>query len=166
MPYTFSARSKNNLTGVHPHLVAIAERAISLTTQDFVVIEGVRSREQCMINYGKGRTAAQCTAKGIPASYANPSHAKVTWLNNPFNSKHCKQADGTGHAIDIVPYPVDWSNLSKFDAIAKAMFEAQKQLIDEGAIPQDTNLRWGADWDNDGKLRERGESDSPHFEIL
>lgn len=166
MPYTFSTRSKNNLQGVHPHLVAIATRAINITSQDFIVIHGVRSREECMVNYGKGRTAAQCAAKGIPASYARPKERKVTWLNNPFASKHCKQKDGYGHAIDICPHPVDWSDIKKFDAIAKAMFEAEKQLIAEGVIPKNTNLRWGADWDKDGKPRERGESDSPHFEIL
>ena len=49
-----------------------------------MVLEGVRSREQCMVNYGKGRTVAQCTAKGIPAKYAQPKLNKVTWLNNPF----------------------------------------------------------------------------------
>ena len=26
-------------------------------------------------------------------------------------------------------------------------------------------LRWGADWDQDGKPRERGETDSPHWEL-
>lgn len=166
MTYVLSKRSLNNLNGVHPSLVAIVERAITLTNQDFMVIEGVRSREQCMINYGKGRTPAQCTAKGIPVKYANPAHAKVTWLKNPFNSKHCKQKDGYGHAIDICPYPVDWSDTKKFDVIAQAMFEAEKQLVSEGVIPKGTNLRWGADWDKDGKPRERGESDSPHFEIL
>ena len=45
------------------------------------------------------------------------------------------------------------------------MLEAQKQLKAEGKIPTNTTMRWGADWDNDGKPRERGESDSPHFEI-
>lgn len=157
MAYNLSSRSLNNLQGVHPNLAKVVKRAIELTTQDFVVIEGVRSREQCMINYGKGRTAAQCLAKGIPAKYANPKAAKVTWLSNPFNSKHCKQKDGYGHAVDICPYPVDWSDVKKFDVIAKAMFAAAKEL--------GVNIRWGADWDKDGKPRERGESDSPHFEI-
>lgn len=157
MAYNLSSRSLNNLQGVHPSLAKVVKRAIELTTQDFVVIEGVRSREQCMINYGKGRTAAQCLAKGIPAKYANPKAAKVTWLSNPFNSKHCKQKDGYGHAVDICPYPVDWSDVKKFDVIAKAMFAAAKEL--------GVNIRWGADWDKDGKPRERGESDSPHFEI-
>lgn len=157
MAYNLSSRSLNNLQGVHPNLAKVVKRAIELTTQDFVVIEGVRSREQCMINYGKGRTAAQCLAKGIPAKYANPKAAKVTWLSNPFASKHCPQKDGYGHAVDICPYPVDWSDVKKFDAIAKAMFAAAKEL--------GVNIRWGADWDKDGKPRERGESDSPHFEI-
>ena len=157
MAYNLSSRSLNNLQGVHPNLAKVVKRAIELTTQDFVVIEGVRSREQCMINYGKGRTAAQCLAKGIPAKYANPKAAKVTWLSNPFNSKHCKQKDGYGHAVDICPHPVDWSDVKKFDAIAKAMFAAAKEL--------GVHIRWGADWDKDGKPRERGESDSPHFEI-
>lgn len=165
MAYLFSERSKQRLQGVHPHLVAIATLAIAISEQDFLVVEGVRSREQCKINYGKGRTAEQCIAKGIEAHYANPAVAKVTWLANPFNSKHCTQSDGYGRAIDLCPYPVDWSNLSKFDKIAEAMFEAQKQLKAEGKIPQSVNLRWGADWDGDGKVRERGESDSPHFEI-
>jgi peptidoglycan L-alanyl-D-glutamate endopeptidase CwlK len=26
-------------------------------------------------------------------------------------------------------------------------------------------LRWGADWNRNGNPRERGESDSPHFEL-
>lgn len=160
MSYILSNRSLNNLKGVHNDLAKIVHRAIAITEQDFVVIEGVRSREQCMINYGKGRTVAQLSAKNIPAKYARPNDSKVTWLKNPFASKHCD-----GLAVDICPYPVDWSDLKKFDKIAKAMFEAEKQLKTEGQISQNTNLRWGADWDNDGNKRERGESDSPHFEI-
>ena len=152
MSYQLSKRSLDRLHGVDPKLVAVVKRAIELSPVDFMVLEGVRTREQCMINYGKGRTAAQCQAKGVPAKYAKPSAAKVTWLNNPFASKHV-----SGKAVDLVPYPVDWNNLRKFDQIAKAMLSAAKEL----GVP----VRWGADWDGDGKPRERGESDSPHFEI-
>lgn len=152
MSYQLSQRSLDRLHGVDQKLVAVVKRAIELSNQDFMVLEGVRTREQCMINYGKGRTASQCVAKGVPAKYAKPSAAKVTWLNNPFASKHV-----SGKAVDLVPYPVDWNDLKKFDAIAKAMLQAAKEL----GVP----VRWGADWDGDGKPRERGESDSPHFEI-
>mgnify|MGYP001941353691 FL=1 len=152
MSYQLSKRSLSRLAGVDDKLVAVVKRAIEISDVDFMVLEGVRSKEQCMINYGKGRTAAQCSAKGVPAKYANPSAAKVTWLNNPFASKHCE-----GKAVDLVPYPVDWNDLKKFDLIAQAMLQAAKEL----GVP----VRWGADWNNNGKPRERGESDSPHFEI-
>ena len=152
MSYQLSKRSLSRLAGVDDKLVAVVKRAIEISDVDFMVLEGVRSKEQCMINYGKGRTAAQVQAKGVPAKYAKPSVAKVTWLNNPFASKHVN-----GKAVDLVPYPVNWNDLKKFDQIAKAMLQAAKEL----GVP----VRWGADWDNDGKPRERGESDSPHFEI-
>lgn len=157
MTYKLGKASLQNLQDVHPDLVKVVKRAIQLTTHDFKVLEGVRSKEQCYINYGKGRTAAEIQAKGVPEKYAKPKAAKVTWLKNPLNSMHCIQPDGFGHAVDLVPYPIDWNDLKKFDAIAKAMLQAAKEL--------DVQLRWGADWDADGKLRERGETDSPHFEI-
>ena len=152
MAFNLSQKSLDKMNGVDERLQRVVKRAIQLTKQDFMVLEGVRTKEQCMINYGKGRTIAQCVAKGVPAQYANPNAAKVTWLNDPFASKHV-----SGKAVDLVPYPVDWNDLKKFDAIAQAMLQAAKELN----VP----IRWGADWDNDGKPRERGESDSPHFEI-
>ena len=152
MAFNLSQKSLDKLVGVDERLQRVVKRAIQLSKQDFMVLEGVRTRQQCMVNYGKGRTIAQCVAKGVPAQYANPKAAKVTWLNNPFASKHVN-----GKAVDLVPYPVDWNDLKKFDVIAQAMLQASKEL----SIP----IRWGADWDNDGKPRERGESDSPHFEI-
>ena len=152
MSFNLSKRSLDSLVGVDEHLQRVVKQAIQLSKQDFMVLEGVRTRKQCMINYGKGRTIAQCVAKGVPAQYANPKAAKVTWLNDPFASKHV-----TGNAVDLVPYPVDWNDLKKFDAIAQAMLQAAKEL----GVP----VRWGADWDSDGKPRERGESDSPHFEL-
>ena len=152
MTFNLSQKSLDRLVGVDERLQRVVKRAIELSKQDFMVLEGVRTRQQCMTNYGKGRTIAQCVAKGVPAQYANPNAAKVTWLNNPFASKHV-----SGKAVDLVPYPVDWNDLKKFDVIAQAMLQASKEL----SIP----IRWGADWDNDDKLREKGESDSPHFEI-
>ncbi len=155
--FVLGTRSRNNLVGVNPRLIMVVERAIKISKQDFLVLEGVRSKEKCWENWGKGRTAAECIAKGVPTKYAKPAESKVTWLNNPLASKHCLQADGTGHAVDLVPWPIDWSTLSKFDEIAQAMMQAAKEL--------NVSIRWGADWDRDGKPRERGEADSPHFEL-
>ena len=141
--YKLSERSLNSLKGVNPNLVKVVERAIELTEQDFLVLEGVRSKEQCYINYGKGRTVAQCSAKGVPTKYAQPSLSKVTWLNNPLASKHV-----TGNAVDLVPSPIDWNTISKFTTISKAMKQAAKEL--------GVDLEWGGDWTK---------KDYPHFEL-
>lgn len=139
MTFKLGLASRKNLEGLHPNLVAVVNRAIQLTTQDFSVTCGVRTLAEQKELYAQGRT--------------KPGQI-VTWT---LKSRHLPAADGLGRAVDLAPYPIDWNNLLKFDAIAKAMFDASKVL----GIP----IRWGADWDQDGKPRERGETDSPHFEL-
>ncbi len=159
MAITLGRTSRSRLDGVHPDLKRVVLRAAAMATaqDDFAVLEGARTKEQCFINYGKGRTTAECKAAGVPANYASPRVAKVTWLGNPLASKHYPRADGYSHAVDLAPFPIDWNDLARFDRIAVLMFAAAKG---EGVA-----IRWGADWDRDGKPRERGETDSPHFEL-
>jgi len=154
MGYLLGKRSISNLAGVHPALVMVVKRAIEITGQDFLVLEGVRPKARQHELFGKGRTVAQLMAAGVDASNARPGLAKVTWT---LNSNHFKQLDGFGHAVDLVPWPVDWNTPRKFDAIADAMQDAARDL--------GVTIRSGMDWDRDGKRRERGESDSPHFEL-
>ena len=45
-----------------------------------------------------------------------------------------------------------------FDKMADAMFKAAKEL--------NINIRWGRDWNMNGIKREKGETDSPHFELV
>lgn len=140
MTYVLGQRSLAQLVGVHPKLVAVVKRAIALTAQDFMVLEGVRTQQRQNELYAQGRT--------------KPGNV-VTWTRT---SNHFKNARTRfGHAVDLVPFPVDWNDLKKFDAISRAMFQAADEL--------NTPIRWGADWDRDGKPRERGETDSPHFEL-
>ena len=143
MSYVLSKRSLASLEGVDPRLVKVVKRAIEITEQDFVVVEGKRSREQMMINYGLGRTAAQLAKFGIPAKYAKPSAAKITWLSNPFASNHA-----SGKAVDIYPYPVDYNTLSKYSKINEAMQKAAKEL---GVV-----VTWGGYWKT---------PDLPHYEV-
>lgn len=151
--FKFSKTSLARLEGVNPKLVRVVHRALELSSEDFMVIEGVRSKEQAYINWGKGRTVAQCAAVGIPVKYAAPSAAKVTWLSNPLNSKHIQ-----GEAVDLAPIPLDWNDLKRFDKMAEAMFKAAAEL--------GIAIKWGADWNNNGVFREKGETDSPHFELV
>ena len=143
MAYVLSKRSLASLEGVDPRLVKVVKRAIEITEQDFVVVEGKRSREQMMINYGLGRTAAQLAKFGIPAKYAKPNEAKVTWLNDPFASNHA-----SGKAVDVVPYPVDWNDISKFRAINTAFQTAALEL--------GVGVTWSGSWSKKAY---------PHFEV-
>ena len=134
MGFKLGKTSIARLKGVDKTLVNIVKRAIEISEVDFSVLEGVRTLERQRELYAQGRTA--------PGKI-------VTWT---MKSKHID-----GKAVDLVPYPLDWNDLSKFDKIRNAMFQAAKE--------QDVNLRWGADWNGNGEYREKGEYDSPHFEL-
>lgn len=132
--------SLSNLTGVHPLLIAVVVRALKISEVDFKIIEGLRTQDRQAELYAQGRT--------------KPGNV-VTWT---LNSNHfINQKTGYGHAIDILPAPYDWKDLANFDKVAKAMMQAADEI--------GVTVRWGADWDMDGNPRERGESDSPHFEL-
>ena len=119
MPYQLGTRSRQNLSGVHPDLVAVVKRAIQITSQDFTVIEGVRNIER----------QRQLVAKGA---------------SKTMNSRHI-----TGHAVDMVPWPVDWEDLDRFETMAEAMKDAAEEL--------DISIVWGGDW--------KSFYDAPHFEL-
>lgn len=146
----FSKKSKEKMKGVHPDLVKVLELAITYTKQDFSITEGVRTKQQ-------------------QAIYVQTSKSQT------MNSKHLVQADGYGHAIDVVPYPVSWE-LEKFYPIADAIAKAAKEL--------NVIVRWGGAWinlnssklsakqllDNYVEARKKiGNKvfiDAPHFEII
>lgn len=141
MSIVLGDRSLSRLQGVHPNMVKVVKRAAALSSQDFTVLEGVRTPARQKELYAQGRT--------------KPGNI-VTWT---LKSNHfVNPATGFGHAVDLCPWPIDWNDTRKFDAISKVMFQAAKDL--------GIAIRWGADWDRDGKPRERGESDSPHFELV
>lgn len=141
--YKLSDKSLQRLNGVDSNLVKVVKRAIEITEQDFSVLEGVRTKEQCYINYGKGRTSTELAIKGIPASYSKPKEAKVTWLNNPLGSKHV-----TGKAVDLIPYPLSWGDIPSFIKISEAMKKAAKEL--------GIKIEYGGDWK---------QKDYPHYEV-
>lgn len=126
--FKFSRRSEQSLQGVHADLVRVVRLALKLSPRDFTVIEGVRSKARQKQLFAQGATKT-------------------------LNSRHL-----TGHAVDIVPYPLDWNDKQAFGELAKAMFAAAKQL----KIP----IRWGGDWNRNGRSDDEKFYDGPHFELL
>jgi len=95
-----NSRSEKNLTGVHPKLVAVVKKAAQDTTIDFIVTEGLRSKERQvqLVKAGASQT---------------------------MNSKHL-----TGHAVDLaamVAGEVRW-DWPLYDKLARVMKAAAKEL--------------------------------------
>tara|TARA_R110000822_G_scaffold213715_1_gene348905 strand:+ start:1012 stop:1335 length:324 start_codon:yes stop_codon:yes gene_type:complete len=100
-------------------MVAVVKRAIEITEQDFTVIEGIR-------NVNRQRALLKA--------------GKSTTMN----SRHI-----TGHAVDMVPWPVDWNDLKRFEVVSEAMKAAAEEL--------EVSIVWGGDW--------KSFYDGPHFEL-
>lgn len=116
MGYNLGTNSRAKLKGVHPKLVAVVDKAIVLTTQDFAVTDGLRTAEQQRILVAKG-------------------------ASKTMRSKHLKQSDGFGHAVDLVPYinggpRWEWGPIWHI-AVA----------VDQAATELGVRLVWGAVWD-------------------
>lgn len=132
MAYSYSKASLEKLEGVHPDLVRVFKRAIEITKQDFMITEGVRTPKRQAELYAQGRT--------------KPGKV-VTWT---LNSNHfVNPKTGYGHAVDVCPYPVDWSKPAKFEAIAKAVKQAAAEL--------NVRIEWGGDWQKN--------ADMPHWQL-
>lgn len=150
MTFKFSQNSRRRLETVHPDLQCVAERAIEISKVDFAITQGRRTLDEQRRLYGKGRTAAQCRAMGVPAEYAKPKEAKVTWIK-PENGNHL-----SGNALDVAPYVNgkleydDNGKLGLWPKIAKAFKDAAREM--------DVSIEWGGDWE--------GTKDRPHFELV
>ena len=133
-----TTRDEQRLADVDPRLAAVVRDAALRTRQKFMVVEGRRTLARQQELYAQGRT--------------KPGKV-VTWT---MKSKHID-----GLAVDLAPLDengaIPWVDFAAFKEIARAMFEAAQVL--------EYRIRWGADWDQDGNPRERGETDSPHFEL-
>lgn len=60
-------------------------------------------------------------------------------------------------ALDVAPLPIDWNDLQPFIHLSKIILPIAKRL----KIP----IRWGGDWDMDGKSTDEKFVDMPHYEL-
>jgi peptidoglycan L-alanyl-D-glutamate endopeptidase CwlK len=150
-----SRRSRDELKGVHPDLVGVVEESILRLPQgyDFGVHDGIRTlaEQREYLRRGVSRT---------------------------MNSKHLPQADGYGHAVDLVPYIMgrfrwEWEPIY---VIAEVVRDVAKR--------RGVRIRWGGFWDEltatteppellvkqyVAKRRKEGKKafiDGPHYELI
>ena len=81
MSFVFSSRSLRNLEGVHPDLVAVAHRALQVTEIDFLVTEGLRTREKQieLVRAGASRTTRSRHLTGHAIDVAAWAAGEVRW---------------------------------------------------------------------------------------
>lgn len=122
MSFALGSLSRKNLIGVHPDLVKVVERAITITLVDFRVQEGLRTltRQEKLVAIGASTT---------------------------LDSMHRMQPDGYGHAVDLVPwvdFDADGDKELRWDwPLSYKIAEAMQKAASSMAIV----LRWGGCWD-------------------
>jgi peptidoglycan L-alanyl-D-glutamate endopeptidase CwlK len=98
---------------------------------DCTIIEGSRGKERQDKAYADGKSKVK---------YPNGKH-------NQFPSV----------AVDVAPYPIDWSDRDRFHYFGGFVLGVAKQ--------KGLNIRWGGDWDMDTQTKDNKFDDLVHFEI-
>ena len=129
-------RSKDILKGCHKDLQLIAEKV----SEEYpcVVISGHRGKDEQNLLFHSGRSK----------------------LEFP-DSKHNEMPS---EAIDIIPFPVNWTDRESFYSLGGYIRGIAKRLLEEGLITH--RVRWGGDWDNDFNLKDQSFIDLPHVELI
>ncbi len=125
----FSEHSRELLATCHPDLIRLMNTAILYW--DFTIITGHRTQEAQEAAFAAGKS-------------------KAHWPNGP----HCSTPSC---AVDIAPWPIDWSNDARFLLLGGKILGLARVL---GIV-----LRYGGDWDGDGNPRNQSLHDTGHFEL-
>ena len=130
MSYSYSKSSQARLNTCHPDIQKVFNEVIKHV--DCSILQGVRTLEEQKELFDSGKSQTM-------------------------NSKHLKQDDGYSHAIDVSPYPIDWSNRERFILFAGKVLGIAKAL--------GVDLVSGVDWNDDGNIKDHSFFDAPHFQL-
>lgn len=126
----FSDLSEQRLVTCDERLQRLLREAIKHV--DFTVIYGHRTQEEQDDAFRQGAST-------------------LRWPK----SKHNKQPS---LAVDIAPYPIDWSDTARFARLAG--------YIERIAQEQGVKIRWGGDWNGNYRTKDERLVDMPHIELV
>lgn len=121
--FKLGRRSKKNRDECHPALIEIINLAITLTTVDFGVVEGARTKQQQQANVAKG------------VSWTMNSRHLKRWCS--WNGRRYRRS----HAVDLLAYVGKkgaYTPPELYQDIADAMYAAAEQL--------GYSITWGGEW--------------------
>ena len=115
---TWSARSLKNLAGIHPDLRRVLDRALRDSPLDFVVIDGLRTKER----------QKQLVAAGA---------------SKTMNSRHL-----TGHAVDLCPLlDLDRDGkIETEEMFSVPLMSRLNQHLAAAFAAEKVAFEWGGDW--------------------
>lgn len=125
----WSKKSEERLNTCKPEIIQLANEIIAYT--DCSVICGFRTEKEQKEARLKGKSQVH-----FP------------------DSKHNEYPSA---AIDLAPYPIDWSDIRRFYYFGGYVVGVAQRL----GIP----LRWGGDWDGDFQVKDQNFNDLVHFEL-
>ena len=127
---TFGKSSIIALESAHPDLQRLFREVIKHV--DCKVLEGHRDK------------VAQDAAVAA-------GHSKTPWPTSKHNAK-------PSLAVDVVPFPVSWTDTKRFFYLAG--------FVKATAAHLGLRIRWGGDWDSDNDFSDQKFVDLPHYEII
>jgi len=147
----FGKSSTERLNTLDPRLKAILNEVIKYF--DFSIIEGHRPVPRQYELYRQGRKLlADGTYVKTGKTVTNIDGYKVKGKHNYTPSL----------AVDVAPYPIDFSNKGK----ARERFYFLMGMIKMEAEKQGVKIRFGLDWDGDNIYDDQSFDDLPHLEII
>lgn len=126
----FSDKSLSKLESCHPKLQLLFNEVIK--GYDCTVICGHRGKDEQDLAVKSG-------------------HSKLAWPNSKHNLF-------PSHAVDVAPFPLDWSDNLRFYHFAGFVMGTAYGL--------GIKVRWGGDWDSDLEFRDEKFMDLPHWELV
>ena len=140
---SFSATSLSRLSEVHLDLVTL-------------FIEVVKTFD-CSILCGRRGEAEQNAA-------LQAGKSTKAFPNSKHNLKPGARPGTRVEAVDVAPYPIDWADKDRFIYFAGYVMATADRLLLAGKISR--AIKWGGDWDKDGRLLEEKFKDLDHFETI
>ena len=126
----FGKRSLKGLSTCDKRLQKVFNEVIK--TVDCSVLEGHRHQTRQDALYKEGKT-------------------KVKFPHGRHNSLPSR-------AVDVCPYPIDWSDRERFHLFSGFVLGIAKSM--------GIKLRWGGDWNMNWEVDDNKFDDFPHFEVL
>lgn len=147
----FSSRSTMRLSTIRPELATLFGEVVR--RRDCTILCGVRSKAE-------------------QDRLCNIGRSKVMWPNSKHNVEH---PDDLARAVDVAPYfadqdpPIIWPYAAQFRkdyAKECGLYYNFAGYVQAIAERKGIRIRWGGDWDGDGRYTDQSFDDLVHYELL